>query len=394
MICLNKPINFLIISQFFAAVGDNMIIYIIINIVKCYNYPHYYVPLAQTFFLVPYLLFSSILGRITDKYPKTHVLKVGNLVKLISMVLLFNIANPIVVYFIIGCGAAIYTMPKYGLLPWLCNEEEYLVKYNSWMEATTIVAILCGGITGGFLVNYSLKFSIVLSFIVFIISIVFSFGIPKDMPKKELKLNDFIISFIKDFQILFSNSISKFAIMGTSSFWMVATVFRMIFIMWLQLRWSLTNTSYISLFFSLTGIGLILGSFIVPYFISMQRIHRIFYGGYGVALMLSSFLIIKSFILVIISLLFIGVFGAVFVVPLNACLQKIGYTTIGTGRAVACQNMMENSAMLIGMSIYSYSEKINIKLNFSIIVLLINFLIILIYMKKIRLKIQKTKSIY
>jgi len=41
------------------------------------------------------------------------------------------------------------------------------------------------------------------------------------------------------------------------------------------------------------------------------------------------------------------------VVPVNAALQEIGHATIGSGRAVAIQNFLENVAMLITVGLYT-----------------------------------------
>jgi len=49
----------------------------------------------------------------------------------------------------------------------------------------------------------------------------------------------------------------------------------------------------------------------------------------------------------------IGICGGMFLVPINAALQNIGYRTIGSGRAVALQSFFENSAMLTAVAIYT-----------------------------------------
>jgi LPLT family lysophospholipid transporter-like MFS transporter len=49
----------------------------------------------------------------------------------------------------------------------------------------------------------------------------------------------------------------------------------------------------------------------------------------------------------------IGVCGGMFLVPINAALQNIGHRTIGSGRAVALQSFFENSAMLMGVGLYT-----------------------------------------
>jgi LPLT family lysophospholipid transporter-like MFS transporter len=52
-------------------------------------------------------------------------------------------------------------------------------------------------------------------------------------------------------------------------------------------------------------------------------------------------------------LIFIGISGGIVVVPLNASIQDIGHAGIGSGRAVAVQNLFQNSAILLSMGLYS-----------------------------------------
>ena len=44
-----------------------------------------------------------------------------------------------------------------------------------------------------------------------------------------------------------------------------------------------------------------------------------------------------------------GSFGGMYVIPLNAMLQRVGEQTVGTGKIVAIQNFAENSLMLLGV---------------------------------------------
>jgi LPLT family lysophospholipid transporter-like MFS transporter len=49
----------------------------------------------------------------------------------------------------------------------------------------------------------------------------------------------------------------------------------------------------------------------------------------------------------------IGAAGGFFVVPLNALLQERGHNTVGTGHAIAIQNLGENATMLVMIGIYA-----------------------------------------
>ena len=56
-------------------------------------------------------------------------------------------------------------------------------------------------------------------------------------------------------------------------------------------------------------------------------------------------------------LILIGILGGFFVVPLNALLQARGKESVGSGNAIAVQNLGENSAMLIMLGLYTLAIK-------------------------------------
>ncbi|MFA6074305.1 MAG: lysophospholipid transporter LplT [Negativicutes bacterium] len=375
-----RPINALVIAQFFAAFGDNMILYIILAIMTRDNYPAYYAPLAQAAFVVPYILFTPILGRLADRYPKTNILKAGNAIKIVGLLMLLLDFDPAASYFVVGAGAAIYTMAKYGILPWLCKNDKSLVRYNSWVEGSTIAAILIGGITGGILSDLSINVAIYVGFIVFAVSIYFNFLIPKNPANTTLKFKGTLRYFAEDCKTIFNTRESRFAVTGTASFWMVSTVFRMILIVWIPATLFLKDNTDISILFALTGVGLIIGSLIVPMIISMKKMYRAVYAGVVMAVILALFLFIHSIGFTVALLLLVGVSGAILIIPLNATLQTIGKATIGPGRAVACQNIVENSAMLVGVGIYTVASGAGVDIRWSIAMLALVFMIIVFYM--------------
>ncbi|MEI6285951.1 MAG: lysophospholipid transporter LplT [Bacillota bacterium] len=375
-----RPINALVIAQFFAAFGDNMILFIILAIMSRDNYPAYYAPLAQAAFVVPYILFTPILGRMADRYPKTNILKMGNAIKIIGLLMLLLDFDPAGSYFVVGTGAAIYTMAKYGILPWLCKNDKFLVRYNSWVEGSTIAAILIGSITGGVLSDLSISLAIYVGFIVFAISIYFNFLIPKNPANTTLKFKGTLRYFVNDCKMIFRTRESRFAVTGTASFWMASSVFRMILIAWIPATLLLKDNTDISILFALTGVGLVIGSLIVPLIISMEKMYRAVYAGVAMAIILGLFLFIHSIGFTVVLLLLVGVSGAILIIPLNATLQTIGKATIGPGRAVACQNIVENSAMLVGVGIYTVASGANIDVRWSIATLALVFLVIVFYM--------------
>jgi LPLT family lysophospholipid transporter-like MFS transporter len=59
----------------------------------------------------------------------------------------------------------------------------------------------------------------------------------------------------------------------------------------------------------------------------------------------------------------IGAAGGFFVVPLNALLQERGHHTVGTGHAIAIQNLGENATMLVMIGIYALLVRGGVPIN-------------------------------
>ena len=383
-----RPINAMMIAQFFASFGDNMILYIILAIMARDSYPIYYAPLSQAACLLPYIVFTPWLGRLADRFAKTNVMISGSSIKVAGIILLFVGCNPAFSYFVVGIGAAMYTMAKYGILPWLCHTEKTLIKYNSWVEGSMIAAVLVGGITGGVLSDYSINIAIAAGLIVFLLSIYFNYVIPANPANKTIKFNNSLRCFAEDFKLIFKTTETRFAITGTATFWSISTVFRLILIAWVPLVLRLTDNTDISILFALTGVGLVIGSFLAPYLISMKKIYRAVYSGAAMAILSVAFMIVHSVGFTVLLLLAIGACGAIFIIPLNATLQTIGKATIGPGRAVACQNIVENSAMLIGTAVYTVASSAHVDVRYSIAMMSFVFLIIIWYMLQIVKKLK------
>jgi MFS transporter, LPLT family, lysophospholipid transporter len=56
-------------------------------------------------------------------------------------------------------------------------------------------------------------------------------------------------------------------------------------------------------------------------------------------------------------LILIGASGGFLVVPFNALLQETGHDSVGAGQAIAVQNLVENSTMLVMIGIYTLLER-------------------------------------
>ena len=113
-------------------------------------------------FILPFLLFSATSGQLTDKYPKTSMIRAVKTMEIGIMLLAAygflspNLAVQIPVLlscvFLMGLHSTLFGPVKFAYLPQVLNDAE-LTGGNGMVEMGTFVAILLGNIVGGLLVT-------------------------------------------------------------------------------------------------------------------------------------------------------------------------------------------------------------------------------------------------
>lgn len=361
-----SPLNALYMAQFLSAFVDNMILFIVQAIIGRDHYPDYYLPFVQSTFLASYIVLSPWVGLFADARPKARVLILGNLVKAIGVLLLLFGCNPALSYAAVGLGAVIYSPAKYGILPILTTNEEQLLRANSALESYTILAILTGSIAGGFLSDFSITISLLVCVSLYGLSIVVNTLIPRDLGQREISYKHAVSRLLKDTLTLLSMRQSHYSLIGTGSFWLASAVLRMILFSWVPLTLGIVSGTSISLIIAITGVGIAIGAILAPHIIQIQTYERTAWFGLALSLGIAAFLVIHSLSLTVVFLLLVGVFGGIYVVPMNACLQQVGHATIGAGKTVAIQNFIENTFMFLGVSGYTWAAKSGAALSVSL----------------------------
>lgn len=351
---MNKHIYRLLIAQFLSAFADNAILFTVIAIVmQSAEQADWYIPALQSVFLIAFVALAPWVGSFADSHPKTRVLIIANLVKATGAgLLLFNV-EPLVANCIVGIGAAIYSPAKYGILPELAGHE-YLVKANSWIEGSTILAILSGMVIGAKAADYSIHLALAGSIMLFIISAVVTLSLPS---KARMKTADGskTIAFIRQMAQFFTTPRSRFAMLGGSLFWAAAATLRVIIVAWAPLILLSKNATEIAELTLFLAVGIIAGSALVPGLIPLEHLRRARIPAYLMALFIAVLSLTDSLWPARSTLFFIGMMGGMFIVPVNAALQEQGQLTIGTGSAVALQGFFQNLAMLAAVGGYTYA---------------------------------------
>ncbi len=349
---MNKQIYPLLFAQFLSAFADNAVLFTVIAIVMHSSHTEsWYIPAVQSAFTIAYVVLAPWVGEIADTHAKPRILLIANLIKATGAGLLLLNVEPILAYSIVGVGAAIYNPVKYGILPELADHN-YLVKANSLMEGSTILAILLGMMAGAAAADYSTQLSLIGTVVLFILSAMLTVFLPKGTISKA-NPGSKIIAFGKEIGEFFTLPRSSFAILGGGLFWLAAATLRVIIIAWAPLVLMTKNTTDIAFLTLFLAIGIILGSAIVILLIPIEKIRRARIPSYLMAVFVVALSMTDSIWPARIALLLIGVMGGMFIVPINAVLQELGKQSIGSGRAVALQGFFNNVAMLVGVGCYT-----------------------------------------
>lgn len=114
---------------------------------------------ASGVFILPFVLFSSVAGALSDKYPKARV---GQSIKLAEVAIMIlagyafshaSVSGLFFCLFLLGLHSTFFGPVKYSILPELVREEE-LVAGNAYVELGTFLAILIGTVTSGIAISH------------------------------------------------------------------------------------------------------------------------------------------------------------------------------------------------------------------------------------------------
>jgi LPLT family lysophospholipid transporter-like MFS transporter len=382
---MSKSVLALLLAQFLSAFGDNAILFAVIALVmQSSELSSWYIPALQSVFILAYILLAPFAGPFADQRPKRIVLLLGNLLKAAGALLILLHVEPLIAFLLVGAGAAIYSPAKYGILPELVDEQQ-LVKINSWVEGSTIVAILLGMLVGAKLADQSIALALQVTIALFICSALVTLILPSVRHQGAEQTS--AMDFVKDIKLFFGQPIARFSILGAALFWSAAAVLRVMIVAWGALVLGMTTASDVAELTLFLAIGIIIGSALAPFLIPMQHLRRVRYAAFALGILMVLLAYMETLWPARMIMLMIGIAGGIFIVPINATLQEIGHKSIGSGSAVAILNFFANLGMLFSVGIYTLAESMDVPVITSMSVAGAAVLIIAII---IALKLPKT----
>ncbi|GED57015.1 lysophospholipid transporter LplT [Brevibacillus formosus] len=383
-----KPLQALYFTQFLSAFADNMILFVIANLLRENGFSPAMLALVSISFFLPYVFLAPLVGPFADKHAKSIVLVIGNLIKALGVVLLFFIDQSSIMmlmlcYFTVGVGAVVYSPAKYGILPELTRNEDELFHANARIEAYTIFAILTGIGGGGAIANMTAPLiSSGICLLIYLLSLGMTFFIPRMRGNASIRYGAEARRFFIDFQHLMNRPETSFALIGTGAFWMSSAVLRVAVLAWIPLALGINPESFsVSLILATTSIGIIAGAFLAPKLIPLSHFTRSLTYGFGMFLIIVLFPWVNVTFIAICLLLLVGFMGGVFIIPMNTVLQDEGKRMVGSGKTIAIQNFIENLLMAVGSGIYYLITYIGISISGAIVgqgLLLLGFLLYLV----------------
>lgn len=345
----------LLVAQFISALADNALLFAAIALLKAMAAPNWHMPLLQEFFVIAFIMLAPFVGPFADHWPKGRVLLVANMLKFLGVGTMLAGLHPLLAYGLVGVGAAAYSPAKYGILSELVSADK-LVKANSMIEGSTIVAILLGAVLGGLLADISVIGALLAIGGCYLVAAVANLLIPRLPPAHRLPHftpGVLIRDFFTAFRTLFNIPDARFALIGTSIFWSAGSTLRFLLIAWVPVALGIMDNSTPANLSGVVAIGIALGAGGAARFVTLQTVNRALYAGLLIGVLIMLFAMADSMTAAVVLLVLIGICGGFYVVPLNALIQERGHETVGSGHAIATLNFFESSCMISIVGIYT-----------------------------------------
>ncbi|MEO8417254.1 MAG: lysophospholipid transporter LplT [Methylophilaceae bacterium] len=348
-----------LVAQFISALADNALLFAAIALLKSQMAPGWQAPLLQEFFVVAFILLAPFVGPFADTWPKGRVMLVANGMKFAGSAAMLSGLHPLLAYGMVGVGAAAYSPAKYGILRELVSSDK-LVKANSMMEGSTIVAILLGAVLGGLLADNSVTGALTVVAGCYLLAAAVNLLIPRLAPAQALEHFSpkvLVQDFIHALRALLGNHDARFSLIGTSVFWGAGSTLRFLLVAWVPVALHITDLSTAANLSGAVAIGIAMGAFGAAKLVSLRNINRTLPAGIMIGALIMALAYVDNLYIAIFMLIVTGACGGFYVVPLNALLQERGHETVGAGHAIAVQNFFENFCMLLMIGFYTLLDK-------------------------------------
>ncbi len=328
--------------------------------------------------LLPFIMLFTPSGYIADKFPKHLILRYG---ALFAVIITFLITlcyymgwfwSAFVLTFIMGAQSAIYSPAKYGYIKELFGEGR-ISSGNAIVQATTTVAILGGIIFYTVLFENSLSGDVQsesailrqiapLGWLLVVGSVIewlLSLRLPntqKLQVKKRFEWRRYRSGYYlrKNLKTSFRKRDIGVAIIALSIFWSISQVVLAAFGAYAKSDLGIDNAIVVQGLMALAAIGIITGSLMAAW-LSKRYIHLglIPLGAMGLSLMVALLPLTHSVTLIAAEFVTFGIAAGLFIVPLNAYIQKMA-PRVHLGTILAANNFIQNIFMVFFLFLITF----------------------------------------
>lgn len=352
-----KNLYLLLFAQFFSALADNMVFIAAIAIIKeIYGSSSSYIPYLQESFVFAYIALAPFVGIFADSFPKNKVMVISNGIKILGVTSLIFGGNILFSYLLIGIGAAIYSPAKYGILIQLLPKE-MLVKANSMLEGSTILAILSGVVLGGILIDKtSIEFGLKVIFFIYFSALILNMFMKNVVAEHTFKkMSIFVIfkNFYMNIKLLIEDRKTRTSILAISNFWGLGSMLRLFLFSWIPFIFLINDNSTPANLMGVLSVGVVVGAVLAAKYFNLENALKSLKFGLILGFLIFLVAFIKNIYLLGFVLFLVGIFGGLLVIPLNAFIQEKGHHKLGVGNALAVQNFFENIFMIFILALYN-----------------------------------------
>lgn len=352
------------------------------------------IAIVNSLILLPYVLLFTPAAYFSNRFPLVKVMRISAWIAVACSLFITYFyfqglyQQAFMMTLVLAIQSAIYSPAKYGYIKQLMGEAK-LVTANARVQVATIVSILSGTLLFSILFETLLNRqgltpetyseSTIIQAIaplggLLIISTMFElmmayrlpnlhqtdtappkFDWPSYLKGQTLK---------KHISAITANSAIIYSIIGLSMFWGLSQMVLAAFPAYAKQYLLLNNTAVIQAMLACSGLGIFIGSMLIsvisrrtqnnPLAEKQLRLQMIPFGAIGVAICLALVPFIESMYGLGLCFLGVGLFGAYFIVPLNAIIQsQASREQVGT--ILAGNNWFQNISMLsfLGLTIVS-----------------------------------------
>ncbi len=327
--------------------------------------------IVNSFIVLPFVLFFTPTGFLSDKYPKDRIVKIAafTAIPLTGLITLsyymgwFEIA--FLLTLLLGTQAAFYSPAKYGYIKELTGKEN-IAAANAYVQAVTIIAILGGTVAFSALFeqliapHFQTIPDIVRSIaplgwlLVGCSTLEFLLALRLEQKRPTDETMQFNVKQYASFGYLRKNlrgvrrsQVIWLSIVGIAVFWGINQTVLASFPAYMKETLGVENTTVANGLMGLGGLGIIIGSFIAgkasEEFIETGIVPL---GALGLTAVLFVLPAIHSLWVLAAMFLVYGIMGGLFIIPLNALIQ-FNASSDEAGTVLAANNFMQNLLMVL-----------------------------------------------